>query len=888
MSKRGHVKSRPDWISRPTESREIPIPEPSTGSKRKSSTNTEPTSETNKRTRGLSATHGSNVSGLSNLVSVPEEAELEPAVLPARAPRNQSSVAEPSTPTTGKPKTGLGKSQPSPRPRLITPMVLSTSGTDHGCASLSDTGSLTRQPESRETQKSEGLQRSIDTNRTTQVDKSGMEELMRHELDGHVFEHKKFFEEFLESDPAIQNVVRQLILSSPEFTQTSFLDFDNDRWVIHRDIALQRKEEDVYIPLARMLNVVGRAAHTNYISRFPDDEFRQAYHSFLDHSKKQALWDYPSDAGTKPDLVKANCEDGEDGEDKRAHWGDVELLIECKSFDDTTSRNNAYLQLARYARTVFAHQVYRLRIFGFSLCGSIVNFVCFDRSGLLHSSDIDISTPDGAHSFVQHIITLLTIDAKEFGYDTRYSFRQNEEQNRVDTLFKFPGYDAQVVSEVLCYRKCCCGRATCVCALGDDVHKGIWRPKDRDDEGETLTLFKGVFGVCQVKTFNHSIYSTELRYPEALVRSPSAGFFCLHKSGEKTATCSSARSASAVSRPTPTAAVSRGIRVKSDILMPRGVSLFEAQSPLHLLMAIHDALMGIMAFTQAGKLHCDISAFNLLLVNPDKHYGERGWLNAPKVPLNPDIWNRTAKGINIVAEGTTTNNEEHSGQPTCPRLKRVEELNRGPMCVIHDTEFTVNEDRSENEVHTDRTNQGTPAFISAQLLEASSSKKAPTTRTFIHDVESLLWVLVWVVAKRSQSEKRWKINNVAKAVITGLSQSDMALLQDYKKSFLLASGHPGTFEAKIKGFENDWSDDLTDVICDLANYIWCYLYFEPSTRLRSSRRRPTEEEATHEEYTTRSRSNTFADLFGIFDDAIVALEAKYPPIDLQKLSQSCH
>ncbi|KAG9120926.1 hypothetical protein FRC07_003337 [Ceratobasidium sp. 392] len=872
MSKRGHVQSRPDWISRLKQSREMPIPEPSTGSKRKSSANAEPTSETNKRTRGLSATQGSSVSGLSNLVSVPEEAELEPAVLPARAPRNQSAVTEPSTPTASKPNTGLGKAQPSPRPRLITPMVLSTSGTDHDCASLSDTGSLTRQPESRETQKSEGLQRSIDTNRSTLVDKSGMEELMRHELDGHVFEHKRFFDEFLESDPAIQNVVRRLILNSPEFTQTPLLDFDNDRWVIHRDIALQRKEEDVYVPLAKMLNVVGRAAHTNYISRFPDDEFRQAYHSFLDHSKKKALWDYPSDAGTKPDLVKANCEDDED---ERAHWGDVELLIECKSFDDTTSRNNAYLQLARYARTVFAHQVYRLRVFGFSLCGSIVNFVCFDRSGLLHSSDIDISTPDGAHSFVQHIITLLTIDAKEFGYDTRYSFRQNEEQNRVDTLFKFPGYDAQVVSEVLCYRKCCCGRATCVCALGDDVHKGIWRPQDRDDEGETLSLFKGVFGVCQVKTFNHSVYSTELRYPEALVRSPSAGFFCLHKSGEKTATCSSVRSASAMSRSTPTTVVSRGIRVKSDILMPRGVSLFEAQSPLHLLMAIHDALMGIMAFTEAGKLHCDISAFNLLLVNPNKHYGERGWMNTPKVPLNPTIWNRTAKGASSVSSIATTSNDTDINQPTCPRLKRVEELNRGPVCVIHDTEFTVNEDRDEDEVHTDRT--GTPAFISTQLLMNSSSQGAPIARTFIHDVESLFWVLVWVAAKRSQSDKRWKINDQAKSVIIGLSQSDMLELALYKEGLICLSKHK--LEDRILCFENDWSEDLALVICDLANYIQHYLYVKPPR----SGRRPNEAQVKHEDYTTRSRSKTFADVFDILDNAIAELEDKCPKIDLHRL-----
>ncbi|KAG8712452.1 hypothetical protein FRC09_019855 [Ceratobasidium sp. 395] len=737
-------------------------------------------------------------------------------------------------------------------------MVASTSDTDCDCASNpSDMENLTRRPGSRNTQKSEGFQRSTDSDKTTWLDKPAMEELIRHEVDGHVFEHKQLFDEFLKSDQAIQNNVRQLILNSPEFTQTSLLNFNNGHWVTRHDVALQRKEEYVCMPLTTMLNIVGQAlAYPNYVSHHPNDHFRRAYHPFHDRNNMQALWGYPSDAGTKPGLVKAARED------EGAHWIDLELLVECKPFDGAVSRKKAYLQLARYARVVFAHQVYRLRVFGFSLCGSIINFVCFDRSGLLHSSDIDISTPDGAHSFVRHIITLLTTDAEKFG---------------VDTLFEFPGYDAQVVSEVLCYRKCCCGRATCVCALGGDVHKDIWRPDDRADEGEKLALLEGVFGVRQVKTFKHGIYSTELKYPEELVRSPFAGFFCLHKGAEKTAICSSARSASAVSGPTPTTAFSRGIRVKSDILMPRGVSLFEAQSPLHLLMAIHDALMGIMAFTQAGKLHCDISAFNLLLVNPDKHYGERGWLKVPKVPLNPEIWNRTAKGTSAVAEGTTTNNETTLSLPACPRLKRAEELNRGPVCVIHDTEFTVDEDRTEEEVHTDRT--GTPAFISALLLEASSSEHAPTARTFIHDVESLFWVLIWVVAKRSQSLKRWKVNGAAEEVIVKLSQASMSSLGRYKKKFMALSVTPEVFEDSIIEFENDWSADLAGITCRLANYLWIYLYVRP----RWQQAAPSENQIKQEEYATHSRSGVFIDVFRILDDAIASLEAKYSKIDVHKL-----
>ncbi|KAG8687666.1 hypothetical protein FRC08_011863 [Ceratobasidium sp. 394] len=42
----------------------------------------------------------------------------------------------------------------------------------------------------------------------------------------------------------------------------------------------------------------------------------------------------------------------------------------------------------------------------------------------------------------------------------------------------------------------------------------------------------------------------------------------------------------------PAVPIERPLRVKSNILMPRGSSLFDAQNSLHLLMAIHDTLLG--------------------------------------------------------------------------------------------------------------------------------------------------------------------------------------------------------------------------------------------------------------------------------------------------------
>ncbi|KAG8743636.1 hypothetical protein FRC12_014999 [Ceratobasidium sp. 428] len=588
----------------------LPLSEPV---KRKVSASGEPTSETSKRARG---------SDLASLASTTEASELGTTVLP-RTPCNKSFVEDLVTPTltsqfnsttmndkapnTPPRPTTPPKSTPDTRDtassaRSITPLRISTSCVDPMCVNPSD--SWRRRHQQPDTPTTPTSSQCSSPSTTAQLPKEEAGGPFRYELSGHVFQHNKFYEEFLPVDQVIQTQVREGITASGDLRPNAHLGVSaNNTWTIHETISLQRSKIKTFGALVEMLNVLGKGAYETYQMNNEGEQYFRQETLFLNHSSQVAPWDSLSDPAMSLDLAMSSGHELE-------NWGNMQIIIECKSSDDKASQNDAYLQLAHYAQAVFAHQVYRLHVFGFSLCGSIVNFVRFDRSGLLHSSDIDLSIPSGAHSFVKHVITLLTIDTKKFGYDTRYSFGQDSEENLVDTLFKFPGSDqAEVVSEVLCHRKrYCCGRATCVCALGNDVHKGIWRPKDRPDEGETLALFEGVFGVCQVKAFDYSTYSTELTYVEEVVHSPSASFFYLQKwatnpsasavqsvcsdtidASSAPASCASdfPESSESVSAPT----TPRVVRVKSDTLMPRGTSLFDVQNSLHLLMAIHDALM---------------------------------------------------------------------------------------------------------------------------------------------------------------------------------------------------------------------------------------------------------------------------------------------------------
>ncbi|KAG9074762.1 hypothetical protein FS749_013652 [Ceratobasidium sp. UAMH 11750] len=438
--------------------------------KRKAPATSESSSEHNKWSRESPAAPDADASRLSS-VSIPEtvlESELESAVPPAHTPQNCSlAQEEPATPTPNAPPSALVIAKttndqasvtpppPTTPPQVpseaisaapanpgITPLRLSSSNTDPN--SVDPTSSWSRRHPNAPSNPScnQRSSQAIESNKMTKIDREEIGEILKYELCGNVYQHDKFFDEFIQSDPLVREDVARRIRSSEDFKQTSLLGYANGRWTIDPKIARQRAEKEVYGPLAEMLNVIGQAAYAKYRALFPDEQFRQRYHPFRDHDTRYTLWDSPSDTSIRPDLVMAPMS-------ARTHWGDIELVIECKSNSDLTSWSDAYLQLARYACATFAHQIYQLHVLGFSLCGSIVNFVCFDRSGLLHSPDIDLSQQEGANSFVKHMIDLLTLRPDKFGYDTRFSFRREAGQNTVQTLFKFKDFEPRVVSELL-------------------------------------------------------------------------------------------------------------------------------------------------------------------------------------------------------------------------------------------------------------------------------------------------------------------------------------------------------------------------------------------------------------------------------------------------------
>ncbi|KAG8687959.1 hypothetical protein FRC12_015014, partial [Ceratobasidium sp. 428] len=61
--------------------------------------------------------------------------------------------------------------------------------------------------------------------------------------------------------------------------------------------------------------------------------------------------------------------------------------------------------------------------------------------------------------------------------------------------------------------------------------------------------------------------------------------------------------------------------------------------------------------------------------------------------------------------------------------------------------------------------------------------RGPVAKTFTHDIKSLFWVLVWVVAPRPQFENRRGVDDKAKAAIQSLTRSEYEAAARLREEF---------------------------------------------------------------------------------------------------------
>ncbi|CAE6434967.1 unnamed protein product [Rhizoctonia solani] len=571
---------------------------------------------------------------------------------------------------------------------------------------------------------------------------SEMRQVLRVEIDGAMYEYPILCDEFLHADqPHLERVLDNIVGDELLWRQA------DGRWIIDTG-NFTSETHRMHRWFANLLETIVQAA-------FQPSKFRPSRQTIAPSLEARLSGDHKDDTLTSPDIVQ-----GVRGQNDTRHWGDLEFFAECKITHHRVHFKDALMQIARYSRALFTHQIYRRHIYSIALCGTQATFVRISRGHIIHSPAIDLTT--NAEQFVRAVAGLFTLDDYDFGYNTLFYYwpplaleDNTDRQLRVQT-----GKWRWVVVEILCHRMCLIGRATVVLLLrrvGRPWHyavlKLIWRPATRTDESDSLEEFRGCPGVCQCR-WSHCRDSTRVSRPELLRPSRVQNYFIPTKEDEKEARISGPRRTSNTSVDFhPQIYRDRDIREYSMILMDEGVGLWRVKHLVHLLRVLRDGIVGCAIITSRGKVHRDISVGNILC--------------EPHDPANPgnELWDEPSSPDQDDDGGSSLDDPPDRYDFTDTSFLVPEECipmassldvyvaqryaNQGPLGRLFDFEFTILEARDENQVRSCADRTGTVAFMSARILLATEEK--PVVHDFLDDIESFFWVFLWLVFTRAKT-----------------------------------------------------------------------------------------------------------------------------------------
>ncbi|KAH6977655.1 serine/threonine-protein kinase Sgk2 [Ilyonectria destructans] len=404
-----------------------------------------------------------------------------------------------------------------------------------------------------------------------------------------------------------------------------------------------------------------------------------------------------------------------DSEDSRYRWSHILVAGELKSNPKADTASIAWIDLARYAREVFAAQDTRRFVLGFTLCGSLMRVWEFDRLGGIASEQFDINKEHGGLQFVTTILGFLRMNEEMLGFDPTIITSGDQQYIEIERNDKI---ECLIIDEVMKRARCIAGRATtCWRAHGKEdpqtplVIKDSWQYTDRAEEGELLreATEKGVANVARyyhhetvcVRGADDDIQqnirkgldittATNYRLGRAMLPS-SASASSVSRQGRGTSAgmkrpSSETDAAVPLSKrpcsasPTKVSIDTLASRIhRRVILRDYGKPIYKASSRVALLTALEGCIDGHHSLHKAGLLHRDIS-INNLMVNED-------------------------------------------------------EKNRSWTAFLIDLDLAIAQQREATSGAKGKT--GTRAFMAiGALLDEEHS--------FMHDLESFFWVLFWI------------------------------------------------------------------------------------------------------------------------------------------------
>ncbi|QRW15734.1 hypothetical protein RhiXN_03735 [Rhizoctonia solani] len=637
-----------------------------------------------------------------------------------------------------------------------------------------------------------------------------MQEILREEINGAVFQYPSLCED-LPIDQAHLTATMERLAESPVLRR-------DGHWSIDCTNFESAENHLMHQAWADLLDVIMRAA-------FRGSRFRTGPQPIVALRETRVLYDHDDDTDTSPDIVQ-----GHTNTDGRYHWGTLEFFAECKAKPDQLGE--ALMQIARYSRAMFTHQVYRRFIYSLALCGTKATFVRVGRSGIIHSTPIDVKVDP--EQFIRGVASVFGLDDGQFGYDTRFYYwppLAAEDDGRKRQLRVKTGNWRWIVMELMCHRMCLVGRATVVmllCRVGNPKHravlKSIWRHESRPDEGDTLRKLEGRPGICRCH-WNEYLNDTKIKDRSLLAPSRYQYLFMnmseKHKQQmlEASTSMNSKNARSIKGQKSYKKAQLKLLEVPEDrvhslILMDEGARLWRIKRFRHLMVVLRDALVGYASMAMSDQVHRDISEGNILCQAPGSKDWWEGGMPASVDHDGSDIVDGIPSDAFVSYDFDEVTLEDESEIKEASTLKEYVE-GRYPsgksIGRLYDMEFSVAEDRPETDVRANAERTGTIAFMSSQLLS-----EEPARHTFMHDLESFLWVLVWLVAVHAREYNQHNAN---------LLREKLCSPDDSFKSFFIANSDRARAQMArvIDSADTDWAY-ARKVILRFARFLHQNLY----------------------------------------------------------------
>ncbi|KJZ68575.1 hypothetical protein HIM_12037 [Hirsutella minnesotensis 3608] len=388
-------------------------------------------------------------------------------------------------------------------------------------------------------------------------------------------------------------------------------------------------------------------------------------------------------------------------DDLRYRWSHILVAGELKSNPKADAASIAWIDLARYAREVFAAQETRRFVLGFTLCGSLMRVWEFDRLGGIASEQFDINKKYGGLQFVTTILGFLRMSKEMLGFDPTIITSGGQQYIEIERNDKT---ECLIIDDVMKRARCIAGRAT-ICWRAhrkEDpqtplVIKDSWQYTDRDEEGIFVqeATEKGVVNVARY--YHHEtvcvrgavddvqtgirkrldvIKATNYRSERAMLPSGasasivsrqgrSSGAGVKRPSSETDAALPPSKRSGSTS-PVKASVEALPNRVhRRVILRDYGKPIYNASSPVALLAALEGCIEGHQSLYKAGFLHRDISINNLMINEDDENPSRRAFLIDLDLAIKTQREGASgAKGKTgtraFMAIGALLGNEQHS------------------------------------------------------------------------------------------------------------------------------------------------------------------------------------------------------------------------------------